>query len=60
MRWWDRFLLSFLGPPQLGDVNAPRPELAEVVELCARCGRNWSEHEIVRDPGLTYARCPSA
>lgn len=59
VRWWDRVALTFLGPPQVGDVNAPMADLPEVVELCSTCGRDWAEHEIVRDPGLTYARCPS-
>ena len=59
MPWWDRFLLTFLGPPQVGDVNAPMPVLPTDTAACATCGTPWSAHEIVRDPGLTYSRCPS-
>lgn len=57
--FWDRFLLSFLGPPQIGDVNAPLADLPPDTAVCGTCGRPWAEHEIVRDPGLTYSRCPS-
>jgi hypothetical protein len=50
-----------MGPPQLGDVNAPvracdDPQAA----LCHRCSRPWDEHEIVRTPSRTYATCPGA
>ncbi len=57
--WFERVLFSFMGPPQVGDVHAPAAELpARPVALCPRCRRPYDEHEIVRDPGLTYARCP--
>jgi hypothetical protein len=57
----ERVMFSFMGPPQVGDVNAPRtvepdPEAA----LCHKCRRPWDEHEIVRTASMTYARCPSA
>ena len=56
---FERVLFSFMGPPQLGDVNAPAADLpARPVELCGKCGQAYDEHEIVRDPRLTYTRCP--
>ncbi len=55
---FERFIFSFMGPPQLGDVNAPVREVAQPVTLCAKCRRPYDEHEIVRDPRLTYTRCP--
>ena len=56
----ERLMFSFMGPPQLGDLNAPARELpARPVELCGKCRRPYDEHEVVRDPGLTYSRCPA-
>ena len=56
---FERLMFSFMGPPQLGDVNAPARELApRPVELCGKCRRPYDDHEVVRDPGLTYSRCP--
>lgn len=57
----ERFLFSFMGPPQLGDTSAPRsvpPDAA--AELCPRCGLAWDSHERVRTPSRSYVRCPSA
>lgn len=57
--WVDRVLLSVMGPPQLGDVNAPPRELPPgPVELCPQCHQPWDEHDVVRTPTLTYMRCP--
>lgn len=57
---FERFLFSFMGPPQLGDVNAPMAELPPPpVATCTKCGLPFDEHEVVRDPRLTYTRCPS-
>jgi hypothetical protein len=55
----ERIMFSFMGPPQVGDVNAPStvvpdPEAA----LCRKCRRPWDEHEIVRTESRTYAVCP--
>ncbi len=57
--WFERFLFSFMGPPELGDVAAPptRPRDA-AAELCHRCGRPWDDHEVVRTASRTYATCP--
>lgn len=56
---FERVMFSFMGPPQVGDVNAPRsvdpdPQAA----LCHKCHQPWDEHEIVRTGTMTYARCP--
>ena len=56
---FERVLFSFMGPPQLGDLNAPvRPLPVGPVALCPTCGSPYDQHEIVRDPRLTYTRCP--
>lgn len=57
--FFERIMFSFMGPPQIGDVHAPARELPpRPVDLCSRCRRPYEEHEVVRDPGLTYTRCP--
>ena len=56
---FERVLFTFMGPPQLGDLNAPVRSLPVVpVAPCPTCGQPYDEHEIVRDPRLTYTRCP--
>ena len=51
---FERSLFSVMGPPQLGDVNAPVPDLpARPVELCPKCEQPRDEHEVVRTPRLT-------
>ena len=56
---WERVLFSVMGPPQLGDAGAPAREvLPPPVAACPKCTRPYDVHEIVRDPRLTYTRCP--
>jgi hypothetical protein len=56
--FFERSLFSVMGPPQLGDVHAPVPDLpVRPVELCPRCEQPRDEHEVVRTPRLTYTRC---
>jgi hypothetical protein len=57
--WFDRFALSFMGPPQVGDLSAPVREIAQPVRLCPKCGISYDDHEVVRDPRLTWTRCPT-
>ena len=58
--WFERVLFSFMGPPELGDLSAPPREApAGPVARCTKCGQAYDDHEIVRDPGLTYTRCPA-
>lgn len=55
----ETMMFGVMGPPQLGDVNAPLRELPpRPVELCGQCRLPYEDHEVVRDPGLTYTRCP--
>lgn len=60
-RWWERFLFSFMGPPQLGDVSAPvtAPEDPSL-HLCPTCGRRWEQHTTVRTASRSYRTCPPA
>lgn len=56
---FERLLFRVMGPPQLGDVHAPMADLPPPpVTRCPQCRRPYDEHEVVRDPGLTYSRCP--
>ena len=58
---WERLLFSVMGPPQLGDPGAPAREvLPPAVAACPKCTQPYDLHEIVRDPRLTYTRCPQA
>jgi hypothetical protein len=54
---WEKFLLTFMGPPQLGDPTRATRDVPVVDEVCPRCGKLRSEHEVIREPGLTYTRC---
>jgi hypothetical protein len=54
----ERLLFSFMGPPQLGDPNAPVRAADRLAAPCPKCGRPFDEHEIVRTSKFTYTRCP--
>jgi len=55
----ERLLFTFLGPPQLGDLNAPVTARSDpAADLCPRCGRPWDAHEVVRTSTRTYLTCP--
>lgn len=59
MGFFERMMFGVMGPPELGDVSAPVLPLAQrAKEMCSKCHRPVDDHEIVRDPGLTYSRCP--
>ncbi len=52
-------LFSIMGPPQLGDLNAPRllpPDAA--ADLCDTCAEPWGRHGRVRTDNRTYLTCP--
>jgi hypothetical protein len=58
-RWYERFLFSFMGPPQLGDLWAPATYEADpAAERCDRCGRPWEAHTTVRTASRGYLTCP--
>ncbi len=58
---FERFLFSFMGPPQVGDVSAPVTVVADpAAALCHRCATPWEGHERVSTSSMTYTRCPSA
>jgi hypothetical protein len=57
--WFERLLFSFMGPPQVGDVNAPLTYVPDrAATLCHKCRQPWDDHEIVRTGTMTYAVCP--
>jgi hypothetical protein len=48
-----------MGPPQVGDVNAPLTYVPDrTATLCHKCAEPWDDHEIVRTGTMTYAVCP--
>jgi hypothetical protein len=56
---WERVLFSVMGPPQLGDAGASVREVpTPAVVACPKCSEPYDQHEIVRDPRLTWTRCP--
>ena len=54
----QRFLFSFMGPPQLGDPDEPPPAAPRPSPPCPKCRQSYDLHEVVRDARLTYTRCP--
>ena len=57
---FERFLFTIMGPADRGDLNAPvREQPDRPPALCSQCAQPYDVHEVVRDPGLTYTRCPS-
>ena len=55
---WHRFMLSMMGPAQVGPYDAAAP--ARDLTACDRCGTPWAEHEIVRSGSRSYPRCSGA
>lgn len=56
---WERLVFTFMGPPQLGDGGGPAREVPPPpVTACPKCARPYDVHEVVRDPRLTWTRCP--
>jgi hypothetical protein len=54
----ERWLLSIMGPPSVGDVHAPltyTPDPSAL--LCDKCGRPYDEHGRVYG-NVTYLTCP--
>jgi hypothetical protein len=57
--WWDRLLLSVMGPPQIGENKPPEGYVPDpAAELCHKCGQPWTQHERVHTGTMTYRRCP--
>jgi predicted RNA-binding Zn-ribbon protein involved in translation (DUF1610 family) len=56
---FERLALSFMGPPSVGDVNAPLTYVPDAsAHLCPTCGQDWDRHKRVHATHMTYARCP--
>ena len=53
---WHRFMLSIMGPAQVGPYETSAP--AADTTACSRCGTPWVEHEVVRTTTRSYSRCP--
>lgn len=60
----ERVMFSIMGPPQVGDVNAPTTITVDpAAAQCHRCGQRWDPHERVHTgsmipplPGRTALR----
>jgi len=58
---FERLLFTVMGPADRGDLSAPvRQSPARPPARCSQCSQPYEDHEIVRDPGLTFTRCPPA
>lgn len=58
-RGFERFLLSVMGPPSVGDVHEPsRYQPDPEAELCTTCRRPYSLHGRVH-ANITYLTCPT-
>lgn len=58
---FEKFLLSIMGPAQIGDLNAPSTLVPSAErDLCRKCGQPWSLHQVIRPSTLTLAICPAA
>jgi hypothetical protein len=56
---FERMMFSIMGPPQVGDVNAPSTVVADPADsLCRKCSQPWESHERVHTGSMTYRRCP--
>lgn len=56
---FERLLFGVMGPPQLGDVTAPRTvEPDAAAALCPKCAQPWDAHQRVRTPSRSYLACP--
>jgi hypothetical protein len=57
---FERFLMSIMGPPQVGENRAPEgyePDAA--AQLCDKCGASWDDHRRRHKDNITYLECPS-
>jgi hypothetical protein len=55
---WNRGMLFFFGPPQLGR-GGEAPPVVERDPLCPFCGFRESQHTIFRDEKASRAACPT-
>ncbi|MWB97758.1 hypothetical protein [Agromyces seonyuensis] len=56
--WWNRWLVRFAGPPQVGPYETTPPP--PVAQVCPVCGAPLAAHEIDRTGARTFMRCPAA
>ncbi|KQC38155.1 hypothetical protein UK82_12415 [Frankia sp. ACN1ag] len=54
-----RFLLSVMGPAQLGSLAAPPRPVPPRVDICRSCGQPRDAHELERLADHTASRCPA-
>jgi hypothetical protein len=60
LQWWERFMFSFMGPPQLGENKVREGYVAnEAANLCHKCSQPWDAHERVHTGSMNYRRCPA-
>ncbi|MCW2620564.1 MAG: hypothetical protein JWL64_166 [Frankiales bacterium] len=56
----ERIMFSFMGPPDVGDVNAPAGVDSDpAAALCRKCGQPWERHGRVHTGSMTYRPCPA-
>lgn len=55
----ERFLLSIMGPAQIGENKAPDDYVIdEAANFCPKCHLTWAAHVRVHTGSITYRRCP--
>lgn len=52
---WERFLLFFMGPAQIGEIGPDRPIHDSP---CSRCGHGLESHKVIRTSRDSYVECP--
>lgn len=56
---FERFLLSIMGPPQIGEDRAPEGYVPNsAAALCDKCGEPWAAHRRRHKDNITYLECP--
>jgi hypothetical protein len=57
---FERFLLSIMGPANIGENEAPEGYVPdEAANLCRKCGQPWDAHGRVHSDKMTYRPCPT-
>lgn len=57
---WHRMLMAVMGPADIAPGDAPLRVPVQRHETCTQCHASIETHEVVREPDLTWLRCPAA